>query len=262
MSLSDHIRAIRRFGRGFKPYLRSIGASSYSQYCEDVMLFNAMKPGRRGFYVDVGAYDPIEGSNTYKLYRRGWSGLTVEPNPGAAWKFKTIRPRDEHLVMGVSKEPATLRYYAFDVAMLNTTDAERAQSLEQSGFGPARVHDIACEPLNAVLGQHAPDRHVDVLNVDCEGLDLAVLQSLDFAQRRPTVVMVEDLDRYYEFAGPDTVTPIARFMREQDYSLLAQLLFTSIYVALDWRDLNRRSGAFREKAIHPGVLRERTREAG
>jgi FkbM family methyltransferase len=261
LSLSGYFRAAKRFGRGLKPYLRAIGANSYSQYCEDAMLFNAMKPGRRGFYVDVGAYDPIEGSNTYKLYRRGWSGLTIEPNPGAAWKFAAIRPRDMHLVMGISREPASLRYYAFDIAMLNTTDAARARSLEQSGFELAGTRDIHCEPLNAVLERHAPDRHVDVLNVDCEGLDLAVLQSLDFAERRPTVVIVEDLDRYYEFAGPDAVTPIARFMREQDYTLLAQLLFTSIYVSRDWRELNRRSGAFREKAIHPGVLRERLDES-
>lgn len=256
LSLASSFRALKRFARELKPYVRSLGARSYSQYCEDELLFSMMKPARRGFYVDVGAYDPIEGSNTYKLYRRGWSGLTIEPNPGAAWKFKLLRGRDTHLVMGASARPETLRYFAFDVAMLNTTDAERANGLAETGFGRPRVHDIRCEPLSAIMERYVPDRHIDLLNVDCEGLDLTVLQSLDFAERRPTVVMVEDLERYYELSGRDVATPIVRFMRERGYRLLAQLAYTSIYVAMDWRELNRRSGAFRERAVEPGLFSE------
>jgi hypothetical protein len=248
------LRALKRVARAFKPYIRSIGANSYSQYCEDLLLHSVMKPSRHGFYVDVGAYDPIEGSNTYKLYRRGWDGLTIEPNLGASWKFRLFRPRDRHLVMGASAKPETLRYFAFDVAMLNTMDPTRAKSLEASGFGPARVQEIACEPLATMLDRHAPGRHIDVLNVDCEGLDLAVLQSLDFADQRPTVLIVEDLDRYYEFRGEDAPTPISRFMRAKRYRLLAQLAYTSIYVAADWRRLNERSGAFRERVVEPGLF--------
>lgn len=254
MALPSSFRALKRFGRAFKPYVRSIGARTYSQYLEDELLFAMMKPSRRGFYVDVGAYDPIEGSNTYKLYRRGWRGVTIEPNPGSAWKFRFFRPRDSHLVMGASAQPETLRYYAFDVAMLNTTDAERAKGLQAAGFGAARIHDIDCEPLAAILDSHAAGQQVDLLNVDCEGLDFNVLQSLDFARCRPTVVMVEDLERYYELCGRDVATPIVRFMRERDYRLLAQLAYTSIYVAMNWRELNERTGAYRERAVEPGLF--------
>jgi len=47
-----------------------------------------MRPQGRGFYVDVGAYQPQSGSNTYKLYLKGWSGITIEPNPDVESSLK------------------------------------------------------------------------------------------------------------------------------------------------------------------------------
>lgn len=34
-----------------------------------------------GFYVDIGAYDPIFASNTLNLYTMGWDGINIEANP-------------------------------------------------------------------------------------------------------------------------------------------------------------------------------------
>lgn len=258
MGINESLSGLRRLARRAKPYVRALTESSYSHYCEDALLFRAFAPGRRGYYVDVGAYDPVDGSNTYKLYRRGWRGLTIEPDPGAAWAFKALRPRDRHLTMGVSAAPATLRYHQFEIGTLNTTDAERAQALAASGFKPIGVRDIACEPLSAILEAHAPGLQVDVLNVDCEGADLAVLQSLDFNRQRPTIVIVEDLERYYRPRDSAEASQIDLCLGAADYAPVAQLMYSRVFVALDWRDLNRRSGAFRVEAIQPGLLPEKT----
>ena len=98
--------------------------------------------------------------------------------------------------------------------------------------------------------------HVDVLNVDCEGHDLSALKSLDFKRHRPTVVIVEDLQAYFGMRGGGGDSEIKRFMRERQYEPVAQLLYSVVFVALDWKVLNKRSGAFREAAIHPNLLPE------
>ncbi|MEI9928867.1 MAG: hypothetical protein WDN44_15790 [Sphingomonas sp.] len=51
-----------------------------SFFGEDVLLGRLLKTASSGTYVDVGANHPIEGSNTYRLYRQGWTGLTIDPN--------------------------------------------------------------------------------------------------------------------------------------------------------------------------------------
>lgn len=258
MSLSNFISAAKRAARPLKPYLRRQWFQSYGQYGEDALVFAAMKPSRRGFYVDVGAYDPFEGSNTYRLYQRGWRGVTIEPNPQATWKFKLWRGRDTHLEMGAAPSATTLRYYEFDIPMLNTMDGERAQSLDAEGHRIKRVRDIRCDRLDTLLDEFAPGKHIDLLNVDCEGDDLGVIGTLDFQRLRPTVVIMEDLDGYFDLRRGGASAPSAamKFMTERGYSLIAQLVYSSVFVALDWRELNRRSGAYREDAIHPNLLAE------
>ena len=32
----------------------------------------------KGFYVDVGALHPINGSLTYLLYQKGWNGINID----------------------------------------------------------------------------------------------------------------------------------------------------------------------------------------
>jgi len=257
MSGEDSLRErARRLSRSLKPYLRAITSSTYGQYGEDELVFRALMPSKRGFFVDVGAFDPIDGSNTYKLYRRGWRGVTIEPNPAPVWKFKLLRGGDTHLTVGVGPKPATLKYYEFDIAMLNTMDGERAKGLEGDGHRIVRTRDISCRRLDELLAEQAPGKHIDLLNVDCEGVDLDVLRTIDFVEQRPTVIIMEDLDAYFGMRKGVATSEIMEFMQARGYAPIARLVYSTVYVALDWRALNRRSGAYREAAIHPGLLPE------
>ena len=74
---------------------------SYSQNREDILLARAL-PGRTGFYIDVGAADPIEFSVTKLFYDRGWSGVNVEPQADYYRKLVADRPRDTNLQLVVS----------------------------------------------------------------------------------------------------------------------------------------------------------------
>ena len=51
---------------------------SFSQCAED-MIARSLIDTSAGRYVDIGSGHPVRGSNTYSLYRQGWSGLLVDP---------------------------------------------------------------------------------------------------------------------------------------------------------------------------------------
>ena len=53
---------------------------SWAQNLEDVMLARAFKGTARGYYVDVGAYDPVIDSVTRHFYEAGWHGINIEPH--------------------------------------------------------------------------------------------------------------------------------------------------------------------------------------
>ncbi|MHB8285176.1 MAG: hypothetical protein ACYDD1_10915 [Caulobacteraceae bacterium] len=100
---------------------------------------SASAPAPRSLYRRARAFareirdapKPEYGSNTYRLYRQGWRGLTIEPNPEAAESFRRLRPRDQHLVEGVSRSGGELTYYEFEESVLNTFSTDRVERLAQ-----------------------------------------------------------------------------------------------------------------------------------
>src|SRR5438045_8009791 len=66
---------------------------SFSQFGEDLAVLRHFED-RVGYFVDVGAHHPIRLSNTYLLYRCGWSGINVDANPDGIELFRKKRPRD------------------------------------------------------------------------------------------------------------------------------------------------------------------------
>jgi FkbM family methyltransferase len=224
--------------RAALPVFNQLGSVSFSQYGEDVVLRNFW-PAQTGFYIDVGAYHPWQFSNTYKLYLRGWSGITIEPNPEVTSAFKRARPRDIHLNLGISRTASECIYYKFREPGLNTFDNKRA-SIVQSEI--IETTFIKCITLKDVILQYCR-RELDLLSVDCEGLDLDVISTIDFDDIRPTVIIVEDFDQF-KF-GSKNSSPIRTFLLEREYELASQAVYSFIYVDTTAFRRDRRASGFR-----------------
>ena len=96
----------------------------YGIEAEDILIFGlcknfALKGRPVGRYVDIGAFHPIQYSNTYLLYENGWSGVCVEPNPDLADQFVIARPRDIIINRAIAHDSDTVNYHQFDDALLN-----------------------------------------------------------------------------------------------------------------------------------------------
>ena len=57
---------------------------SYAQNFEDVMLWRALKHINNGFYIDIGANDPVVDSVSLAFYENGWRGVHVETHRARA----------------------------------------------------------------------------------------------------------------------------------------------------------------------------------
>jgi len=46
---------------------------------EDIFINNFFKNKKNGIYLDVGAYHPLDGSNTYLLFKKkNWQGIKID----------------------------------------------------------------------------------------------------------------------------------------------------------------------------------------
>jgi FkbM family methyltransferase len=218
--------ALRNAVLGHRNYRRP----SYAQEGEDLLLLRLFEDAPPGIFVDVGAHHPHRFSNTFLLYERGWRGINIDPRPGMAAAFARDRPLDVSLELGVSESPSRLELHLFEEPALNTFDASLAASRIRDGWPLAEKRWVDCLPLADILSRYLPKlqaTQIDLLTVDVEGLDLAVLRSNDWTRYRPRAVIAEVLEADLQTL---LTSDVARLLSQHGYSLQSKLINSALFL--------------------------------
>jgi len=166
----------------------------YSQFGEDIFIqaFFSSKT-TKGFYVDVGAHHPKFWSNTYTLHLKGWSGLNIDLHQHNIEMFNLFRRRATNLCAAVSDVEAELPLYEFGpVSLFNTLSKHDAEKVSRERSIPYITKMVKTQTLTTILaGNGYANQEIDLLSIDVEGHDLAVLRSLDFSIYQPSMICVE-----------------------------------------------------------------------
>ena len=189
----------------------------------DLRLIEAIAPRSGGFFVELGANDGIRQSNTYKLQKEfGWSGLLIEPSPT---RFKECVVNRS---FGNRPDVRCAACVPFDfqdrfveiedsdlMSVAKGLDVADQQAVEHADNGRRFLADSSlrhsygalARPLTSLLDEVSAPSAFDLLSLDVEGNELAVLKGLDFRKYQPKWMLVETrnrdvsdylLDRSYE----------------------------------------------------------------
>lgn len=168
----------------------------FSYSGEDAILQNIfwkkIAGKEKGFFVDIGAYHPYKGSNTYLFYIGGWTGINIDARPGCMEAFKKIRPKDINLEIGISQEEGILTYYVIDDT--SPMNSFSKKYLEHIGMDKQIKKEIPVQvfPLKDILDKYSNHfKSIDIMNIDVEGYDLEVIKSNDWIKYRPKVIVIE-----------------------------------------------------------------------
>jgi FkbM family methyltransferase len=154
-----------------------------------------------GFFVEAGANDGFEQSNTYWLERfRGWNGLLIEPIPELFREALVERP--DALAFNCALVP--FDYRADTVRMRHgglmsiVSGSHGSEEADRAYVEPAfslRMDseyetEVPAWTLSAILDEvDAPE--VDLLSLDVEGFEASVLRGIDLARHAPRFILVE-----------------------------------------------------------------------
>ena len=194
--------------------------------------------GRRGVLVDVGAH---EGGSLSSFADDGWTVLAFEPDPhnrkklherfGAAANV-AIDPRAvaDHAATGVS-------FYRSEQSTGISTLSPFHDSHRASGVVDVTTLSLACRDRQLTS--------IDVLKIDTEGYDLAVLRGVPWEQVTPRVILCEFEDHKTVPLGY-TFHDLARFLQDRGYRV----------VVSEWYPVVRYGGAhaWRRFAVYPCEL--------
>ncbi len=183
-------------------------AKSKSQLRQDIFVLYELKFKRNGFFIEFGAANGVDLSNTHLLEKEfDWSGILAEPaklwqpslseNRRAKIETKCVwKTTGETLLFNETNQP--------EYSTLHTFSSNDHLSTERENGNAYSVETIS---LMDLLQKHNAPQEIDYLSIDTEGSEFEILEHFDFNKYNIRVITCEH-----------NFTPI----REKLFSLLTE----------------------------------------
>lgn len=192
----------------------------HSQSGQDRFIDEAIFKGATGgVFVDVGAYDGVNGSNTLFFEQfRGWRGILVEPSPKWCEVARSFR-KMPCLQVAVGNEEGMAEFLRVDAGytqmggLVDSYDTGLKEQVTSDPRFEGKVVQVQVRRLDNVLKEHGLTR-VDYLSLDVEGAEADILEDFPFQEYDIKVFSIENN------LNTDNV---AKIMRAADYSLLQMI---------------------------------------
>jgi FkbM family methyltransferase len=142
-----------------------------------------------GYFVEVGANEPQNLSQTWHLERAGWSGVLIEPQPALAQALREQRTAKVYQCACSSprNSGATLTLHLSGIH--SSLDAD----FFVEGTTVSGAITVPVRTLDEILAEARATPPLDFVSIDVEGHELEVLAGFDLARWRPRLILIEDL---------------------------------------------------------------------
>ncbi len=143
----------------------------YSQSDQDKWVCSVLDNKKNGYFIDIGAYDGVNTSNTYTLEKYlNWTGVCVEANTKIYNNLKNSR----------------------DCISLNcaVSDYNGTCLFGDDSIGSG-TNMINCNTLDTILTEINAPEDIDYLSLDIEGHEYNVLSVFNFKKWKIKLITVE-----------------------------------------------------------------------
>ncbi len=192
----------------------------YSNWGVDMLADDFFKKKKYGVYIDIGCHQPFLNNNTYRLYKRGWTGINIDLDFNSIDLFNFFRKKDFNINTAISnKDEETDLHFFHNRSAINTLSKE-------SGVKAKEIRKIKTHTLNDII-ENSPfkDKKINYLSIDVEGHEISVLNGFDLNKYKPELVIIEFIDtkiKEFYLNQIDNIisSDIYNFMTKHDYKLI------------------------------------------
>jgi len=171
-----------------------------------------------GVYIEIGAFSGAKQNSTIVLEQAGWEGVCVEPIPENLRKLK--KNRRCRIVEGAIWIENGFVEFA-DVGIPGWTgiaETHQQQHKEKYKDGVTKI-TVPCYTFDSL---ELPT-HIDYFQIDTEGSELQILDSIDFKKYQIDYICIEDN------LGLDGDTMYHDFMVSRKYELIYTIVQDKLY---------------------------------
>lgn len=167
-------------------------AKSKSQLRQDIFVLYELNFKRQGYFVEFGATNGIDLSNTYLLETEyGWTGILAEP--ATLWHTKLVENRrariDKRCVWKTSG--SSLSFNETNSPELSTIQLFNSSDNHAREREAGKLYSVETVSLTDLLEEHKAPNDIDYLSIDTEGSELEILESFAFQKYKFRVITCE-----------------------------------------------------------------------
>jgi FkbM family methyltransferase len=169
--------------------MTSTQPSAHPVPTETELVWEFFNRRRDGFFLDVGANEPEQGSQTWLLEQQGWQGILVEPQAQLCERLRQGRPRSRVLQVacGAPGHPPEMPFFVADAP----SKSSLVKNLVEASTTYVRTEMVRMMTLDALLAE-AGNPRLDFVSIDVEGTQLDVLRGFTLQRHKPGLVLLED----------------------------------------------------------------------
>ncbi|MDJ0599796.1 MAG: FkbM family methyltransferase [Crocosphaera sp.] len=176
--------------------------STYAQLQEDVVVELIVGNVRK--FIDIGAYDGIRSSNTFLFALKGASGICFEPcysNFSQLKQLYLLNRKVKCIPEGISDREQTLTLKSFGPfsSIEETKNIEHREIIKTKhkvDLSKASQEEISVHSLDYWLNQYQDFWEIDLMSIDVEGHELAVLKGIDFSRFKTQCFVIENNQKH------------------------------------------------------------------
>ena len=193
LQMMGHREVFRGEAAAFLSVVVAHAARSSAMQFQDLWVLHELGEKRGGFFVEFGAADGLDLSNTLLLERDyGWTGILAEANPAYVVALKQNRPAARISTRCLwSRSGETIAFAQTRNPLFSAVVSVASSDLDRRKRMKSRRIEVETISLNDLLTQHEAPAEIDFMSVDVEGAELEVLRAFDFDRWRVRLFSVE-----------------------------------------------------------------------
>jgi FkbM family methyltransferase len=198
------------------------GYSFQGEINQDLLAFLWFKGKREGFYIDIGANNGINSSNTYLFEKIGWKGICIEHIPELFKILTENRKCDCYNVAISDKNNDAVEFVrAVGIEGLSGLKNEMTEFHKERIVrekGEIQTIKVKTITFNELMSNHQNIDYIDFLSIDVEGAEMSILKNIDFKKYKFGLISVENNEEI-----PGDGERMKNYMFEKGYKLLTNL---------------------------------------
>jgi FkbM family methyltransferase len=165
---------------------------SKSQLRQDLFVLSELDFKRNGFFVEFGATNGVNLSNTYLLEKEfGWNGILVEP--AECWHTSLKANRKCHIDTNCvwRESGSSLIFNETDIAEFSTIDSFIVTDRRHKTLKKNKMYEVKTISLVDLLDKYSAPSQIDYISIDTEGSEYEILSHFNFDMYDAQIITCE-----------------------------------------------------------------------